>query len=147
MTSLAAVQPESLPVRWTPISLGWSTSHGGPALRADEVVAVDRRRHRDALAARHHELEDRHLARHVLQRHAVHAQAEDRLAALPRLRLEVVAMRDEDLLAQRERPAELLAGADETVGHGGIERPDLRGHRGLPIREQASASPRWREAA
>src|SRR5882762_1199148 len=94
---------------------------GGATLRADEVVAVDRRRHRHPLAAGHHELEDRHLARHVLQRHAIHAQLEDGLAALPLLALEIVGVRDEDLLAERERPAEQLASAREAVGHGGIE--------------------------
>ncbi len=32
MTSLAAVQPDSLPVRCTPISRGCRTSHGSPAM-------------------------------------------------------------------------------------------------------------------
>jgi len=36
MTSLGAVQPESLPVRWMPISLGCSTSQGSPAIASPQ---------------------------------------------------------------------------------------------------------------
>ncbi len=32
MTSFGDAHPESLPVRWTPISWGCSTSHGSPAI-------------------------------------------------------------------------------------------------------------------
>ena len=99
----------------------------GAALRADQMVAMERRRHGDALASRHHELEERHLPGDVLQRDAVHAQVEDRLAALPLLLLEIVAMRDEDFLRQRERATELAAGLREILRHGGVERFHLRG--------------------
>src|SRR3990172_6158287 len=36
MTSFGAVQPASLPVRCTPTSLGWSTSHGRPAITSPQ---------------------------------------------------------------------------------------------------------------
>ncbi len=36
MTSLAAVHPASLPTRWTPMSFGWSTSQGRPAITSPQ---------------------------------------------------------------------------------------------------------------
>ena len=36
MMSFGAVQPPSLPVRCTPISLGWSTSQGSPAITSPQ---------------------------------------------------------------------------------------------------------------
>ena len=36
MMSFAAVHPASLPVSWTPISFGWSTSHGSPAITSPQ---------------------------------------------------------------------------------------------------------------
>jgi hypothetical protein len=69
----------------------------------------------------------------VLQADAVDAQSQDRLPALPALRREVVGVRDENLLGQRERPAEGAASTGKTVRHGGVQRPDLRRHRGLPM--------------
>ena len=36
MMSLGAVHPESLPVKWTPMSFGWSTSHGSPAITSPQ---------------------------------------------------------------------------------------------------------------
>ena len=36
MTSLGELQPESLPVRCTPISLGSSTSHASPAMASPQ---------------------------------------------------------------------------------------------------------------
>ena len=57
-------------------------------------------RHRGLLLARLHELEERHLARSVLERHAIHAQAELRLAATPLLLVEIVGVSDQDLLAE-----------------------------------------------
>src|SRR3972149_2086319 len=61
-------------------------------------------------------------------------QPEDPLPALPRLRAEIPAVGDEDLLGERERASELLAGLGETLRHGGVDRPDLlRGHLCLPF--------------
>ncbi len=106
---------------------------GGAGLGADQMVAVDRRRHGGALAAGHHELQERHLTRHVLQPDAVHAQAENRLPTLPLLRWPVPAVSGQDLLGQGERAAELPARLRETVGHRGVERADLlHGHRDPP---------------
>ncbi len=59
-----------------------------PSLRLDQVVAVDRRRHRDARDPGLHELEERHLGRRVLHRDAVGPQLE---VALPGARGPAVA--------------------------------------------------------
>jgi hypothetical protein len=68
--------------------------------------------------ARLHELEQRHLSGGVLQRYAIDAQAELRLATAPLLLGEVVRMGDEDLLGQCERSAKMLARRVELRGHG-----------------------------
>src|SRR2546426_1347113 len=36
MMSFGDVHPWSLPVRWTPISFGWRTSHGSPAITSPQ---------------------------------------------------------------------------------------------------------------
>jgi hypothetical protein len=104
---------------------------GGSALGANEVVAVHRRGHRHALAARLHELQQRHLGRGVLQRDTIDVESKDRTTALPFLAVEVVAVRYQDFFREGQAAAERLAGTGKTVGHGGVEGADLRGHRSL----------------
>ena len=36
MTSFGDAQPDSLPVKWTPTSFGWSTSQGSPAITSPQ---------------------------------------------------------------------------------------------------------------
>jgi len=114
------------------------------ALRADEVIAVHGGRHRDLLPPRLHELEQRHLARRVLQRHAVHAQAELRLAPAPLLLVEVVGVRDEDLLGEGERAPEALASPVQLGGHGFVESLDLVCRHGGPPSLASGATQTYR---
>src|SRR5207253_1179438 len=102
------------------------------ALRADQVIAVHGARHRGLLLARLHELKERHLARGVLERHAIHAQAELRLAATPLLLVEIVGVSDQDLLAEGECATEALAGPVQLGGHGFVEPLDLVDRHGGP---------------
>ncbi len=104
----------------------------GAALRPDQVIAVHGARHRGLLLACLHELEERHLARGVLERHAVHAQAELRLAPTPLLLVEIVGVSDQDLLAEGQGPAEALAGPVQLGGHGFVEPLDLVYRHGGP---------------
>ncbi len=116
----------------------------GAALGADQVVAVHRRRHRDLLLARLHELQQRHLAGGVLQGHAVHAEPKLRLAAAPLLLVEVVGVGDEDLLGEGEGSAEALAGPIEPGGHGFIETLDLVCRHGGPPSLASGATQTYR---
>ena len=59
-----------------------------------------------------------------LERDAVHPEPELGLAPGPLLGLEVVRVGDQDLLAERERPAEALAGPVEPGRHGFVELLD-----------------------
>ena len=88
--------------------LGQRLAQVGLALdtRLNEVVAVDRGRHRDSLTARLHELQHGRLAEHVLQHDAVRAKEEVALAGFHRLVLRIVRVSQQDLVGQGQRPAE-----------------------------------------
>ena len=75
----------------------------GAFARLDQVVAVHRRRHRDARDVRLRELEQRHLRGRVLHRHAVGAKLQVALSGAQVGRRRVVEVPDEDLLRQRQR--------------------------------------------
>src|SRR5439155_25289272 len=98
---------------------------GGAALRPDQVVAVDGAGDGDPLLPRLDELQQRHLPGGVLERDAVDAQPELRLAPAPLLLVEVVRVGDQDLLGEGEGMAEAAAGVGEPGGHGFVEPPDL----------------------
>ncbi len=74
---------------------------------ADEMIAVDRGRHAHGLAARAHELQQRHLRRRILHRYAVGTELAEVLQPLQRAEgrgVEHVGI--QDLLRQRQRPAQ-----------------------------------------
>ena len=77
--------------------------------RLDQVVAVDRGRHRDACAPRLHELEHAALAEHVLEDHAVGPEREIAVAGLERLAFGVVEMAEQHLVGERQRPRDAPA--------------------------------------
>ena len=104
----------------------------GAALRADQVIAVDGAGHRHLLLPRLHELEQRHLSGGVLERHAVDAEAELRLAAAPLLSVEVVGVRNENLLGEGERTTEAFPGFVEFGRHGFVQALDLVYRHGGP---------------
>ena len=101
-------------------------------LRADQVVAVDRRGHRNPGLVRLHELEQRHLAGRVLHRHAVDAEPEGGRAPLPGLGTPVVDVGDQDLLAERERAVPVAAGPGETLRHRSVEGANRVDHGRAP---------------
>ncbi len=107
---------------------------GRAALRPDQVVAVHRAGHRHLLLARLHELQQGHLAGGVLQGNPVHPQAELGLAPAPFLPGEVIGVRDQDLLGQREGAAEAPARLIELAGHGFVQPLDLVNRHGGPPR-------------
>ena len=72
----------------------------------DEVVAVDGRRHGNAVLARKHELQQRHLRRRVLHRDPVRLQLQIALAGDQVLPMGIVEVSVEDLLRQVERPSQ-----------------------------------------
>jgi hypothetical protein len=90
---------------------------GGARLRADQMVAVDGGRNGHARAPRLHELEQGHLGGGVLQSHAVHAQPEGRLAPIPGLCGEILGVRHQDLVGQREGPTQPLPCLIQTLAH------------------------------
>ena len=107
----------------------------------DEVVAVDRARHRGGRQLGQHELQQRHLRGGVLHRHAVGAVVAVVLTAPRADRRHVIGVGEHHLLAERERPAEALTDHGEPLGEalvhpldecGGGGRADgLCGHLGL----------------
>jgi hypothetical protein len=93
--------------------------------RLDEVVAVDRGRHRDALPPRLHELQHRGLAEHVLQDDPVGAEEQVALAGFHLLALGVVGMTEQHLVGQGQRPAQPAPNDGEIALHRLVH---LRGH-------------------
>ena len=78
-------------------------------LRADEVIAMNRGGHTHGLAARAHELQQRHLRRRILHRHAVGTELAEILEPPERLHgRRIVHVCIQDLLRQRQRPAQHL---------------------------------------
>ena len=101
-------------------------------LRADEVVAVDRRGDRDPGLVRLHELEQRHLAGGVLHGHAVDAEPEGGRAPLPGLGTPVVDVGDQDLFAERQRAVPVAPGPGETLRHRSVEGANRVDHGRAP---------------
>src|SRR5947209_4350291 len=110
MTSLGEVQPCSLPVSRTPISLGWSTSHASPAMTSPASAPP-------TPIASMHELQHGHLGGRILHGHPVWPQRQHRFAPLPDLRLPAVHVGDQDLFGQGEATPELLTGPGHSVRH------------------------------
>ena len=78
-------------------------------LRADEVIAMNRGGHAHGLTARAHELQQRHLRRRILHRHAVGTELAEILQPLQGLHgSRIVHVGIQDLLRQRQRPAQHL---------------------------------------
>ena len=93
--------------------------------RLDEVIAVDRRRHRDAEAPGLHELEHGGLPEHVLQDDAVGSEEQIALAGLHLLMLRIVEVSQQHLVGQSQGPAQSAADNREIALHGLVH---LRGH-------------------
>ena len=75
---------------------------------ADEMVTMDGRRHAHGVAARAHELQQGHLGRRVLHRHAVGTELAEILQPLERPEVGgVVHVCVQDLLRQGKRPPQL----------------------------------------
>ena len=85
---------------------------------------MDRRGNGDRVAPRLHKLEDGHLGGGVLHRHPVRLEREVALAAPELLGGEIPDVAHEDLLSQRERPAEPRAGGGVSGVHALVERRD-----------------------
>ena len=99
------------------------------AARLDQVIAVDGRRHGDAIATGLHELQEAGLAEHVLEDDPVGAQREVALARRPGRRLRVVEVAEQQLVGERQRPADASAHDSEVPRHGLVDAVD-RGGRG-----------------
>ena len=95
--------------------------------RLDEVVAVDRRRHRHRLAPRLAELQHRRLPEHVLQDDAVGTQEEIAASRLHLLVLRIVEVAQQDLVGESQRVTEPSAYDDEVALHRLV---NLGGHLG-----------------
>jgi hypothetical protein len=91
----------------------------------DEVIAVDRRRYRDVLPPRLHELEHRGLPEHVLQHDPVGTEEQIALAGLHLLTLGIVGVPQQHLVGQSQGPAEPSADDREIPLHRLVH---LRGH-------------------
>jgi hypothetical protein len=94
---------------------------GAVDARLDQVVAVDRGRHRDALAAGLHELEHAGLAQHVLEHDAVGAQRELAVPDVELLALGIVEVAEQDLLGQGERAGQAPPHHFEVARHRGVQ--------------------------
>ena len=97
----------------------------GAGAGEDEVVAVDRRGHRRGVAAREHELEQRHLGGGVLHGDPVGLELDIGLAALENLVLGVGQVAEEHLLGEGERLVETAAD-DLEAFRGSCRRPSGR---------------------
>jgi len=95
--------------------------------RLDQVVAVDRGRHRDAVAPGLHELEQPGLAQHILEHDAVGTQEEVALARHHVLALRVVQVPEQHLVRQGQRLAQAVAHDLEVLRHGRVNLCDHRG--------------------
>ena len=93
----------------------------GAGLGSNQVVAMDRAGDRHLLLSGLHELQHRHLRRRVLHGDAVGAQGQHGLAPFPDLRVEIIGMRDQDLLAQRQRATECLPRFRQLLRHRGVQ--------------------------
>ena len=71
--------------------------------RLNQMVAVDRGRHRDALAPCLHELQHAALAEHVLKHHAIGTEREIAVARLQFLRFRGVEMAEQHLVRKGQR--------------------------------------------
>jgi hypothetical protein len=91
------------------------------------MVAMDRRRHRHALAARLHELEHPGLAQHVLENHPVGPQLEVAAARHQLLVRGIIQMSQEDFFRQGQRPLQAAADDFDVALH---RRIDTGGHLG-----------------
>ncbi len=81
---------------------------------------MHRRRRRDSVEARGHELQQRHLRGRVLHRDAVGMEVGVRVPALEVLGLGIAEVVHEDLLGERERSAEASAADGHSVGERGV---------------------------
>ena len=111
----------------------------GALLRLDQVVAVDGRRHRDLVEPGGHELEQRHLRGRVLHRDAVGVEVGVRAPALEVLALGIAEVVDEDLLGERQRPAEAPATGRDPVGERAVHA--LRRARSASAQSQPCRTP------
>ena len=93
--------------------------------RLDEMVAVDRRGHRDFLAPCLAELQHGRLSEHVLEDDAVRTQKEIAAPRLHLLVLGIVEMAEEHLVRERQRAAEPSAYDGDVALHRLV---DLGGH-------------------
>ena len=118
-----AQELEDLPV----LLQGRSQIRRGTGARLDEVVAVHRRGDRDPLASRLDELQERHLRRGVLHRHAVGAQHQIAAARLEILAPRIVQVAQHDLLGQGERPFQAAPHGRQAPLHLLVDREDVLG--------------------
>ena len=95
--------------------------------RLDQMVAVNRRRHRDLLAQGLAELQHRGLAEDVLEDDAIGTQEQIALARLHLLMLRVVEVPEKNLVGEGEWAAEPTAHDGEVLLHRGV---DVGGHLG-----------------
>ena len=86
------------------------------------MVAVDRGRHRDLVAARLHELQQSGLAEHVLKHDAVGPQQQIALARYEFLMFGIVEMAEQHLVGQSQRPAQAAADHGKVASHRRIDR-------------------------
>ena len=99
-------------------------------LRLDQVVAVDRRRDRRLRQPGGHELQQRHLGGGILHGDAVGVEVVVAGAALDLLVGGIGEVVDQDLLGERERPAEPLTTQRDPLGEAGIDALDEGDRRG-----------------
>jgi hypothetical protein len=94
---------------------------GRALMRLNQVITVNRARHRGLVATRRDELQDRHLRRRVLHRNAIGIQLEVRLARVEILLLRMREMPEQHLLRVGEWATEPLAD-DREVAFDGLVR-------------------------
>ncbi len=82
----------------------------GANLGADQVIAMGGGWHSHLVPTSLHELQQGHLRRRILHGNAIRAQLQIARATLILLPLNVVKMRPQDFLGQRDRPFQPLAG-------------------------------------
>src|SRR5262249_34841970 len=112
--------------------------------RLDQVIAVDRRRHRDRVAPCLPELEHRRLSEYVLEDDAIGTQEQITSPRLHLLMLGIVEMPQQDLVGKRQRAPEAPSDDGEIALHrlinpgGHLGRGLDRDHALNPLRNVAA---------
>jgi hypothetical protein len=90
--------------------------------RLDQVVAMDRRRHRDLVPPGLHELKQPGLPQHILEDDAIGTDEQIALAGLQLLVFGIVEMAEQDLVGQRQRPPQPAPDNRKVPRHRRVDR-------------------------